>query len=136
VKKRELLEHTLYHVYCRLMPSPIHGIGVFAVREIAEGVQPFAGCDRTRAIWVRPEELSGLHPEVRRMVDDFCAVQDGWVYLPRRGLNAIDVQYYVNHSDQPNLVTTDGGSTFHTARNVRVGEELTVDYRTYNDPMP
>ena len=104
MKKAELLEHTRGRVYCRLKPSPIHGIGVFAVRDIPAGVEPFDGCDRTRAIWVRPEELDGLHPEVRRMIDDFCAVQGGWIFLPRRGLNAIDIQYYVNHSDAPNLV--------------------------------
>jgi hypothetical protein len=136
VRKRALLDHTRQQIYCRLRPSPIHGIGVFAVRDIPAGVEPFAGCDRATSVWVRKADLSeGLHPGVRSMIDDFCAIQGDWVAMPRRGLNSIDVQYYVNHSDDPNIATSDGGSTFVTAREIREGEELTVDYATYSDPI-
>ena len=135
MRKRELLAHTAERVYCRLRPSPLHGIGVFAVRDVPAGVEPFAGCDRATSVWVRRAELAGLPPGVRSMIDDFCAIQGDWVAIPRRGLNAIDVQYYVNHSGEPNLVTPDGGSTFVTARAIAEGEELTVDYATYSDPI-
>ena len=32
------------------------------------------------------------------------------------------------------MVTPDGGSHFLSAREIAVGEELTVDYRLFNDP--
>jgi SET domain-containing protein len=37
---------------------------------------------------------------------------------------------YLNHSDEPNLRQVDGGDDFETTRDVRAGEELTLDYGT------
>ena len=43
---RLLLRNLFEQTYCRLRPSPIHGVGVFAIRAIPTGVDPFEGCFR------------------------------------------------------------------------------------------
>ena len=40
--KNELLK-VLGKTYCRLMPSKLGGVGVFAIRDIAKGTNPFEG---------------------------------------------------------------------------------------------
>ena len=41
--------------------------------------------------------------------------------------------FFLNHSKTPNLYTPDAGRTFITLREVVAGEELTVDYATYDE---
>jgi len=41
MKRAEFLRRVLTNCYCRLAPSPIHGIGVFAIRDIPRGWKPF-----------------------------------------------------------------------------------------------
>jgi hypothetical protein len=45
-------------------------------------------------------------------------------------MNVIRLNCYLNHSTKPNMRTRDGYD-FITLRKIMVGEELTVDYRTY-----
>jgi len=40
IDKARILKHLQTEVYCRLGVSPIHGIGVFAIRDIPKGTQP------------------------------------------------------------------------------------------------
>lgn len=134
MNRTQLLHKLFEATYCRLRPSPIHEIGVFAVRDIPAGIDPFDGCYRGRSIRLTEAELAGLHPGVRQMVDDYFVAYRGVVWACSRGLNGVDIQYYLNHSDTPNVVARDGGSWFVTARAIAAGEELTVDYATYNDP--
>ena len=41
-----MLKHLRENVYCRLAPSTVHGVGVFAVRDIPAGVDPRDARDR------------------------------------------------------------------------------------------
>jgi SET domain-containing protein len=53
-----------------------------------------------------------------------------------KNLNRLSVGWYVNHCDEPNLVAGDDGR-FRSLRRIRMGEELTADYRTFVDePLP
>ena len=134
MNRKQLLHNLFDETYCRLRPSPIHGVVVFAVRDIPAGTDPFNGCYRGQSTRLSPADLEGLDPAARRMVDDYCVVRWGSIWACSRGLNAVDVQYYLNHSDAPNVVARDDGSWFVTGRAIAAGEELTVDYGTFNDP--
>lgn len=50
-------------------------------------------------------------------------------YLPERDVFRLgaDGDYYMNHSDQPNL--RDAGDAAYAARDIMAGEELVCDYR-------
>ena len=66
--------------------------------------------------------------------DVFYVVEkDGSVYIPERGLNGIDVSFFINNSDSPNLKTIDNGLNFETIREIKKGEELTTLYSDYDD---
>ncbi len=129
-------QHTLdllSKTYCRLRPSPIAGVGVFAIREIPEGVDPFEGMHDEEWHVFAMDELNNLHPEIKTLIDDFFVIEkDGTVQIPASGLNGMDISFYVNNSDHPNL-KTERGFSFVTTRVIHPGEELTVAYSTYDE---
>ena len=44
--KQTILEHLKNNIYCRLKPSKIHGVGVFAIRNIPKNTNPFKEFDK------------------------------------------------------------------------------------------
>jgi hypothetical protein len=131
IDKKELLEK-IRNTYCRLRASSLEGVGVFAIRDIPADTDPF----QTGNInWIKfqMEELKGLNEEILKLADDFCVIEkDQSVYIPERGFNGMDISFFVNNSQAPNLKTIDGGETFATLREIKKGEELTVAYSTYD----
>jgi len=123
----------LAHVYCRLKPSPIGGIGVFAIRSIPAGINPFDGIPIETWVQVPLSRLKGTDKEVMRMVLDFGVKEGRKVWMPLGGMNALNISYHLNHSKTPNMKAMDGGDWFTSARAIKAGEELTVDYDTYED---
>ena len=128
----ELLKRVLRDCYCRLQPSDISGVGVFAIRTIPRGVDPFKTLPKYRPGYVRitEEEIGALPCGLSGLVRALFVPTEGKMYVPTCGLNIIYIGAYINHSNRPNMRTKDG-CTFVTQRRIRVGEELTVDYRTY-----
>ena len=123
----------------RLAPSPIAGVGVFALQPLEPGTDPFPGAVADVATRFVPDaELTRLSDATRTMVEDFCLprVEDGvpgrWVYT--RGFNRMDPSYYLNHADAPRAnvaMCDDPASTlcvFRTLRRVAAGEELLFNY--------
>lgn len=132
--EKEVILKKLKNTYCRLQPSKISGIGVFAIRDIPAGINPFKGCREQEWTEFNIQELKGLDKEILRMIDDFNVIEkDGTVLIPDCALNGMDISFFVNNSDSHNLETNDGGFTFITTRKIKKGEELTVSYKTYDD---
>jgi hypothetical protein len=136
--RTQLLARVLADCYCRLQPSPIHGIGVFAIRDIPRRANPFGTLKRyARPGYVRitEAELHALPSRLADMVRALFAPTDGMLYLPTCGANLVYLMAYLNHSTAPNL-RSDDGFTFCARRKIHSGEELTVDYRTYGAAQP
>jgi hypothetical protein len=73
MKRTELLRHVLADCYCRLQPSLIHGIGVYAIRDIPKGKNPFEALPtygrRRGYVRITDEELDAL--PLRRQLQKF-----------------------------------------------------------------
>ena len=128
----DFLDQLREDVYCRLCPSPLGGVGVFAIRDIPDNTNPFNGCDESEYNKIPVEQLTDIHPSVLDLLKDVLVFEDGCFYFSDRGLQGIDLSYYLNHSKTPNMVACPLGETFRTKRFVRAGEELLVDYDTYD----
>ncbi len=133
-----LVEEVLFslkNTNCRLKPSSIEGIGVFAIVDIAAGTQLFIGSLERKYVRVGLEELAECTPEVIDMVKGFFVPDEtnGKYIIPEGGLNAMDISFFLNHSTNANVTTPDG-ERFFTSRDVKAGEELVSDYETY-DPV-
>ena len=125
--KKVLMDHLAHDVFCRLGVSPLHGIGVFAVRPIAKSINPLKSRTKHREIKFTHDELKALPPGVRKQIDMFCYYDDSGVMISTMGMNTMDFSIYLNHSKQPNVRMNKDGS-FHALRRIKIGEELTMDY--------
>jgi SET domain-containing protein len=133
MKRADLLHRVLRDCYCRLQPSKIHGIGVFAVRDIPRGRNPFKTIPKYADfgyVRITGEEMDALPPKLSKLIQELFIPTEGTMYVPNYGVNIIRLNTYLNHSTTPNMRTRNGYD-FLALRKVLIGEELTVDYRTY-----
>lgn len=121
-------------VCTRLKPSKLHrgGVGVFAIRSIKKGC-PIFGDDETEIIWIKQPSLTRLPKSIRKLYDDFAIIKyKGKLYGCPRSFNLLTLSWYLNSSTNPN-VRIGKGYRFFALRNIRAGEELTVNYLTYSE---
>ena len=127
--KKLILE--LKRTYCRLKSSKLHGIGVFAIRDIPEGTEPFREFYNEETFILTEKDIAELPKAVRNLITDFVVPTINGVYqIPTSGLQSLNVSWYINHSETPNMLSRDGW-LFRAKRSIKAGEELTVDYRLY-----
>lgn len=125
--KKKLLKHLHEEVYCRLGVSPVHGIGVFAVRAIPKGVNPMRTWHKVEEIPLTHKELKGLPKGVRKELDMFCYYTDAVMHIPSVGMNTMNMAVYLNHSKKPSVKYLKNGQLV-TLKAIRSGEELMLDY--------
>ena len=101
--KEQLLAHLQNEVFCRLGVSTVHGIGVFAVREIPEGENPLASRLNYKEVKFSHAELKKLPRGVRKEIDIFCYYDKDAVFVPEIGMNSMNMAIYLNHSKEPNV---------------------------------
>jgi len=116
------------NVYIRLGCSAVHGVGVFAIRDIPEDTEIFCG-NTSKTVIVDKSVVDRQDDEIKRLYNDFCAVEKDKYYCPD-SFNNLDVSYFLNESKTPN-VKTDDGHCFFAKRDIKKGEELYVDYAIF-----
>lgn len=128
--KAELLAELSQHTYVMLKPSPVAGIGVFALRDIAKGCRDmFSKPDKNDAwITVSKKEVEQLPPHAQLLVENYCLFDDEKYFVPDYGFKKIDISLFLNHSDTPNIKSINEGEYFETLREIITGEELFIDY--------
>ena len=117
-------------VKCTLASSPIHGIGVFALRDIQEG-------ERLNVRWTQDlpahwytltltdlSKFDNVHPEIKQIIlDRWPGVVNGAHFMsPNYDAR---LSSFLNHSDIPNYdILTDTA-----LMPISKGQEVTEDYR-------
>jgi len=125
-------------ILTRLKPSPIHGIGVFAIGAIKKGTRLFSQ-DSDEMRWVKADALP-KDKQLRQLYDDFAVVKNGKAGRPKRygcprHFDRLTTSWYLNDpkpGHKPN-VRCDENYDFWALRDIKEGEELTVDSDTYSD---
>lgn len=110
------------YVRTTLKPSKIHGVGVFAIRDLVKGQKLYVDV-RPFMFHMKYGKLKGkVFPEVHdELLAQWPRIMNGepFVYPTTR------VQAYMNHSDDPNYDAVKD----EMLKDVKKGEEITEDYR-------
>lgn len=124
-------------VYTQIRPSKIQGVGVFAMKDIPKGVDPFepwegesgrypvtekmlASLDR--AVYKHVKDIFLYNPDFPSNTDTYVTLTKGchWIYTTP--------YYFVNSSESKYNIDKD---TFRVTRDIKAGEELLSNYGRY-----
>ncbi|OGJ64288.1 hypothetical protein A3C37_05415 [Candidatus Peribacteria bacterium RIFCSPHIGHO2_02_FULL_53_20] len=110
-----------------LEKSPIHGIGVFAACDIPKGtvIWEFTdGFDQEISAGL----IEGLPAPARDCILKYAYRKpDSDLYV-----HCADDTRFFNHSENPTITSTSVDGPDIAACDIRAGEELTIDYRSYD----
>ena len=81
---------------------------------------------------ISKEEIPHLNAPTIKMMSDFF-IETNTHYFTTTSLNTINISYFLNHSDEPNCECNESDDTFRPLRNIKEGEELTLNYDKYLD---
>lgn len=120
-------------VFAKLAPSPIQGIGVFAIRDIPKGIKisDYTLAERDNAhFYVMPvEQFELILPEIRELILDRMLFEDKPMVAFVSPNTDAQLRSFMNHSDDAN---TDGTVTL---RDIQKGEELTENFKALTQTL-
>jgi len=121
-------------VKTRIDKSTISGIGLFADEDILKGdtVWKMASISVLKITPVEYKSLSILYAHwICSLIEqDFIKEKDYyWTDEDNNYMIPIDDSRFINHSVNPNVIDLDD-NTCVASKNIKQGEELTIDYKT------
>jgi SET domain-containing protein len=125
--KKEIV--TSIHNDCnvRLQPSKVcDGVGVFAITLIKSGTHLFKDVMPDN-IHIPFEELNDIKPNILTYLKSMCNCDTTGLYLSRT-VNNINISYFINHSDEPNVEHDLTLDVYHTIKDIQPGDELLCRY--------
>jgi SET domain len=128
--KAALLSELRSNIYIMLKPSPVEGIGVFAVTDIPKSCRDMFSKPDADEEWVTipKSDIENLPQHAQFLVGNYCLYDDDNYFVPAAGFKKLDISLFLNHSDTPNIVSVNDGDYFEALRDIKAGEELLVDY--------
>ena len=133
--KEQLLLELQQDTYVMLKPSPIEGIGVFAIRDIPKGCRTIFSAGIGEWIKVSIDEVEKLPAHSRNLVETYSLYDEENYFVPDYGFKIMDLVLYLNHSSQFNMISVNDGEQFEALRDIKAGEELLVDYGSIADGL-
>ena len=128
--KEELLNELAGNTWVMIRPSPIEGIGVFALQDIPKGCRSMFSKANEQEQWisVTRTEVEKLPAHAKALIENYCLYDDENYFVPNYGFKKMDLVNFLNHSDTPNVISINDGEFFEAIRNIKQGEDLFIDY--------
>ena len=130
MKKEDLLKELRNSSKIMLKPSVVHGIGVFSIAPIKKGEQNIFSNNTQKWIPISKEEMNSLPLHAKLLIENYCLYDDTRYFVPEEGLKILDLVVFLNHCENPNIISIEGGIQFEALRDIEPGEELFIDYGT------
>ena len=123
MNNRDFIKKVNKEVWCTLAPSKIHGVGVFAIRNIPKGTVLFKGeSEGANYFYLSEEEFGRIVEPIRNILIDRhlqCEGKEMWVCHPNGDAKLL---CFMNHNDKPN---SDG---YKALTEIKAGEEVTENF--------
>jgi hypothetical protein len=125
--KQKIIQNILHNTKLCLKPSRVcTGVGLFTILPIKKGDVLCKMLVQIRCLF-RWDELSGLHDHVKTYLNTLCNSTTDGIFLSRTP-NNINLAYFVNHSDSPNVTHDLTLDEFVALRDIEVDEEIVCVY--------
>jgi SET domain-containing protein len=128
--KEELLSELAHNTWVMIKPSPIEGIGVFALQDIPKGCRSMFSKANEQEQWipVSKTEVKKLPLHAKALIENYCLYDEENYFVPDYGFKKMDLVNFLNHSDTPNVISINDGEFFEAIRDIKQGEELVINY--------
>jgi SET domain-containing protein len=128
--KAALLHELAGNTWVMIRPSPIEGIGVFALQDIPKGCRNMFSKANDQEQWipVTRAEVEKLPAHAKALIENYCLYDEENYFVPDYGFKKMDLVNFLNHSDTPNVISINDGEFFEAIRDIKQGEELLIDY--------
>lgn len=124
---KKIINSIRYSCNVCLKPSKVcNGVGVFALTDIEANTILFDDIepDSTFITW---DEIGDIDPEVKAYLKRMCNSNDEVLFLSRT-VSAINISYYVNHSDNYNVHHDLNLDRYVTTKDIKAGDEILCKY--------
>ena len=128
--KAALLNELAGNTWVMIKPSPIEGIGVFALQDIPKGCRSMFSKANEQEQWIAitKTEVENLPAHAKALIENYCLYDEENYFVPNYGFKKMDLVNFLNHSDTPNVISINDGEFFEAIRDIKQGEELVIDY--------
>lgn len=130
----EVMYHLKYEIKTKISASPIHGVGVFAIKDIKEGESVFLNWEHESGIYVIPNErLKEIPESVLDLLDMYFINEECGYKILRlfKGLNFISHNVSYCNSAYPTKENTNISNDGIALRDIKTGEEI-LEWYTEN----
>lgn len=128
------LNHLINNIKTEVKPSPIQGVGVFAIRDIEEGEQVFPKWEGETGIYIIPNEVLSEIPKCTiDLMDRYFINYENEFKLIRlfNGFNFISHTISFCNSAYPNRENENMNTKGIALRNIKAGEEI-LEWYNFN----
>ena len=87
-----------------------------------------ANKDHDEWISIPKAEVEQLPAHSRALIENYCLYDDDHYFIAEYGFKKMDLVNFLNHSDEPNVMSINDGEYFEALRDILAGEELLIDY--------
>ena len=130
----QVLNHLKYNIKTEAKISNVHGIGIFAIKDIIKGEDVFPIWENESGIYIIPNErLKEIPTEVLRLLDMYFINEECGYKVIRlfKGFNFIFHSYSFCNSAFPNKENTNITNSGKAIKNIYKGEEI-LEWYTEN----
>ena len=125
--RKQIINSILNNCNVRLQPSTVcDGVGVFAIIPIPAGTALFKDVIPDKE-YIEFSELENVPKEILNYLISMCNSDETGIYLSRT-VNNINISYFVNHADAPNVEHDLIHDEYRAIRNIDAGEEILCVY--------
>jgi hypothetical protein len=124
---RKIIDSIKYNCNVRLKPSTVcDGVGVFALVDIPMHTVLFQDIEPD-VNFISWDEIGDVPSGVRSYLQSMCNSNESGFFLSRTA-SAINISYYVNHSDNFNVHHDLSNDRYVTVKDIKAGEEILCNY--------
>ena len=130
MNREELLNELISNTWVMIKPSLIEGIGVFALQDIPKGCRSMFSKATADEQWITisKTEVENLPEHAKALIENYCLYDADNYFVPDYGFKKMDLVNFLNHSDEPNIISINDGEFFEAIKDIKQGEELVIDY--------